>query len=63
MGKMGSDLMDVSKKIAVIRHVGIRKTKLISSPIQKEGDISNLENQDILDNDEFSDTEENIEIQ
>jgi small subunit ribosomal protein S3Ae len=60
MGKMGSDLMDISKKIAVIRHVGIRKTKLISSPIQKEGDIS-LEKQDILVNDEFSDTEENIE--
>ena len=61
MGKLGSDLMEISKKIAVIRHVGIRKTKLISSPIQKEGDISNLENQDILDNDEISDTEENIE--
>ena len=33
MGKMGSDLMEISKKIAVIRHVGIRKTKLISSPL------------------------------
>jgi small subunit ribosomal protein S3Ae len=61
MGKLGSDLMEISKKIAVIRHVGIRKTKLISSPIQKEGDISNLENQDILDSDEFSETEEDIE--
>ena len=60
MGKMGSDLMDISKKIAVIRQVGIRKTNLISSPIQKEGDVS-LESQDVLDNDEFSDTEENVE--
>jgi small subunit ribosomal protein S3Ae len=51
MGKMGSDLMEISKKIAVIRHVGIRKTKLISSPIQKDGDISITEDQDITDAD------------
>ena len=51
MGKMGSDLMEISKKIAVIRHVGIRKTKLISSPIQKDGDIPITEDQDISDAD------------
>ncbi len=34
MGKLGTDLMDVCKNISVIRHIGIRKTKLISSPIQ-----------------------------
>lgn len=39
MGKTGSDLMEAIKKIAVIRHVGIRKTKLISSPLQKENDL------------------------
>ncbi len=50
MGKMGSDLMNISKKIAVIRHVGIRKTKLISSPIQKDGDLSLPENPDHSEN-------------
>ncbi len=34
MGKMGSDLMEISKKVAVIRHVGIKKTKLIFAPLQ-----------------------------
>lgn len=33
MGKISSDLMETSKKISVLRHVGIRKTKLISSPL------------------------------
>src|SRR6476661_876052 len=51
MGKMGSDLMEISKKIAVIRHVGIRKTKLISSPVQKDGDIPITENQDLTEAD------------
>ncbi|HEY0579453.1 MAG TPA: 30S ribosomal protein S3ae [Candidatus Nitrosocosmicus sp.] len=54
MGKMGSDLMEISKKIAVIRHVGIRKTKLISSPVQKDGDIPITEDQDISDADNES---------
>ena len=57
MGKMSSDLMAVSKKIAVIRHVGIRKTKLISSPIQKV-DLSITENQNLSEDkglDDFSD--------
>jgi hypothetical protein len=51
MGNIGSDLIEISKKIAVIRHVGIRKTKLISSPIQKDDDIPIPENQDITDAD------------
>ena len=56
MGKLSSDLMDISKKIAVIRHVGIRKTKLISSPSQMDSDISsmNTENPDISE-DEVAD--------
>ncbi len=45
MGKMGSDLMEISKKIAVIRHVGIRKTKLISSPI-----LDGISNDNVLAN-------------
>jgi len=61
MGKMSSDLMDISKKIVVIRHVGIRKTKLISSPIQQDEDLSSSENQSISENDELSETEENKE--
>ncbi|VFJ15047.1 30S ribosomal protein S3ae [Candidatus Nitrosocosmicus franklandus] len=36
MGKMASEMMEEAKKIAVIRHVGVRKTKLISSPLQTE---------------------------
>ncbi len=51
MGKMGSDLMEIAKKIAVIRHVGIRKTKLISSPVQKDGDLLISENQNISEDD------------
>jgi small subunit ribosomal protein S3Ae len=45
MGKISSDLMDISKKIAVIRHVGIKKTKLISSPSQKDIDAGSLNNE------------------
>ena len=36
MGKMSNDMMEAAKKIAVIRHVGVRKTKLLSSPLQNE---------------------------
>ena len=32
MGKMGSDLLAEAKKIASLRHIGIKKTKLISTP-------------------------------
>jgi small subunit ribosomal protein S3Ae len=32
MGKMGADLMEEAKKIASLRHIGIKKTKLISTP-------------------------------
>jgi small subunit ribosomal protein S3Ae len=32
MGKLASDLMVEAKKITAIRHLGIRKTKLISTP-------------------------------
>lgn len=36
MGKMSNDMMEETKKIAIIRHVGVRKTKLLSSPLQTE---------------------------
>lgn len=36
MGKISNDMMEEAKKIAVIRHVGVRKTKLLSSPLQNE---------------------------
>lgn len=36
MGKMGSDMMEEARKIAIIRHVGVRKTKLLSSPLEPE---------------------------
>jgi small subunit ribosomal protein S3Ae len=57
MGNMGSSLMDISKKIAMIRHVGIRKTKLISSPIRKEGDLSGADTEGIADDSGLTDTE------
>jgi small subunit ribosomal protein S3Ae len=52
MGKLGSDLMETTKKISVIRHVGIRKTKLISSPLQNETNdlVSDQKVHDDLDN-------------
>ncbi|HEX2124227.1 MAG TPA: hypothetical protein VHF44_01355 [Nitrososphaeraceae archaeon] len=31
MGKMSADLLEEAKKIASIRHIGIKKTKLIST--------------------------------
>ena len=31
-GKMSMDLLDDAKKIASLRHIGIKKTKLISTP-------------------------------
>jgi small subunit ribosomal protein S3Ae len=31
MGKMGNDLLAEAKKIASLRHIGIKKTKLIST--------------------------------
>jgi small subunit ribosomal protein S3Ae len=51
MGKMGSEMMEEAKKVAIIRHVGVRKTKLISSPLQSEEikmDSENSENPDDL---------------
>ena len=35
MGKMGADLLTETKKVASIRHIGIKKTKLISMPENK----------------------------
>jgi small subunit ribosomal protein S3Ae len=51
MGKMGSEMMEEAKKVAIIRHVGVRKTKLISSPLQSEEikmDSENSQNPDDL---------------
>jgi len=56
MGKLGSDLMETTKKIAVIRHVGIRKTKLISSPLQKETNDLVSDTQKISDDDDLDNT-------
>jgi small subunit ribosomal protein S3Ae len=35
LGKIASDIYNEAKKVAPIRHVGIRKTKLIAFPIEK----------------------------
>jgi small subunit ribosomal protein S3Ae len=58
MGKMGSDMMEETKKIAIIRHVGVRKTKLISSPLQTEDTKINSENSENLEELESSTTNE-----
>jgi small subunit ribosomal protein S3Ae len=56
MGKLGSDLMETTKKIALIRHVGIRKTKLISSPLQNESDLLVSSDQNPSNADDLDDT-------
>jgi small subunit ribosomal protein S3Ae len=43
MGKISSEMMDVAKKIAIIRHVGVKKTKLLSSPLAGNEDNANSE--------------------
>ena len=58
MGKMGSEMMEEAKKIAIIRHVGVRKTKLISSPLQSEEIKMDSENSENPDDLESSSTEE-----
>jgi small subunit ribosomal protein S3Ae len=35
LGKIGSDIYNLSKKICPLRHVGIRKSKLLASPPSK----------------------------
>jgi small subunit ribosomal protein S3Ae len=36
LGKIASDIYNEAKKVAPIRHIGIRKTKLIAFPIEKK---------------------------
>ncbi|HSA75447.1 MAG TPA: 30S ribosomal protein S3ae [Candidatus Nitrosocosmicus sp.] len=58
MGKMGAEMMEEAKKIAIIRHVGVRKTKLISSPLQSDEIKMDSENPENPDDLESSTTEE-----
>ena len=58
MGKMGAEVMEEAKKIAIIRHVGVRKTKLISSPLQSDEIKMDSENSENPDDLESSTTEE-----
>ena len=58
MGKMGSEMMEEAKKIAIVRHVGVRKTKLISSPLQSEEIKMDSEISENLDDLESSPNEE-----
>jgi ribosomal protein S3AE len=34
LGKIASDIYNISKKVAPLRHVGIRKSKLVAQPEQ-----------------------------
>lgn len=71
MGKMGADLLADAKKIASLRHIGIKKTKLISTPesraIQEaktigstttSGDETNEEEEDAEELEKFQQTTE-----
>lgn len=58
MGKMGAEMMEEAKKIAIIRHVGVRKTKLISSPLQSDEIKMDSESSENPDDLESSTTEE-----
>ena len=59
MGKMSSEMMDVAKKIAIIRHVGVKKTKLLSSPLAGNEGKANSEVSTEA-NSEVSTEEENV---
>jgi small subunit ribosomal protein S3Ae len=61
MGKMSSEMMDVAKKIAIIRHVGVKKTKLLSSPLEVTETESDLDGSVTEANSEVS-TEANSEV-
>ena len=52
MGKMGSDVLEEAKKIAIIRHIGVRKTKLISSPLPTDEIKMDSENSENSENSE-----------
>jgi hypothetical protein len=54
--------MDISKKIAVIRHVGIRKTKLISSPIKKDDGLSTTEDQNLTEDEDLDELSVTAEV-
>jgi small subunit ribosomal protein S3Ae len=46
LGKLGSDIYNLSKKIAPLRHVGVRKSKLLSIPpgvVANPGPVQKLE--------------------
>jgi small subunit ribosomal protein S3Ae len=42
MGKMGADLLGETKKVASLRHIGIRKTKLISTPQSRAIEVAKV---------------------
>jgi small subunit ribosomal protein S3Ae len=54
-------MMDVAKKIALIRHVGVKKTKLLSSPLKVDGEKIDSEGSITEANSEVS-TEANSEV-
>jgi small subunit ribosomal protein S3Ae len=37
LGKMGSDVYNEAKKVCPLRHIGVRKSKLLSMPLTLEG--------------------------
>ena len=43
LGKIASDVYNESKKVAPLRHVGIRKSKLLSEPIQSLEEVAPIQ--------------------
>ncbi len=39
LGKIASDIYNIAKKIAPLRHVGVRKSKLIALPVVKPAEV------------------------
>ena len=66
LGKIGSDIYNESKQVAPLRHVGIRKSKLIGAPLNAseialaDGGIAAVEEVEPEDDDEIA---EEVEIE
>jgi small subunit ribosomal protein S3Ae len=46
LGKMGSDVYNEAKKISPLRHVGVRKSKLLSVPLKIAAAETNVQASD-----------------
>jgi small subunit ribosomal protein S3Ae len=47
LGKIASDIYNEAKKIIPLRHTGVRKTKLLSYPVEEDADVAVEEDADV----------------